>query len=123
MNARGVAREYHVIDQFISLGFWYAKAHRSGQAISDHHSAARIPFDVIVFRDGGPAFQIECGGAGKRVDAEIRELRERLLPGFRPLVVLYRNGAVRSAEVTYYLSRHRKFATIDALLDAAGAEA
>ena len=84
---------------------------------------ARIPGDVFVFRDQGPAFQIEVGGANKRIDAEIHEMRARLLPGFQPLVILYRNGAVRSADVTYYLSRPRKFETIDALIEGAGANA
>ena len=123
MHQRGVDREYHVIDDFIAHGFFYAKAHRSGQAISEHRANARIPGDVFVFRDQGPAFQIEVGGANKRVDAEILEMRARLLPGFQPLVILYRNGAVRSADVTFYLSRSRKFATIDALIEGAGAHA
>ena len=79
--------------------------------------------DVFVFRDQGPAFQIEVGGANKRVDAEIAEMRARLLPGFQPLVILYRDGAVRSADVTYYLSRACKFTTIDALIEGAGANA
>ena len=121
MHQRGVDREYHVIDDFIAHGFFYAKAHRSGQAISEHRANARIPGDV--FRDQGPAFQIEVGGANKRVDAEIHEMRARLLPGFQPLVILYRNGAVRSADVTYYLSRSLKFTTIDALIEGAGANA
>ena len=123
MNQRGVDREYHVIDDFIAHGFLYAKAHRSGQAISAHRAAARIPGDVFVFRDQGPAFQIEVGGSGKRVDAEIAEMRARVLPGFTPLVILYRNGAVRSADVTYYLSRSLKFSSIDALIGSAGSNA
>ena len=57
------------------------------------------------------------------VDREYHVIQARLLPGFQPLLILYGNGAVRSADVTYYFSRSRKFATIDALIEGAGAHA
>jgi hypothetical protein len=100
-----------VLDPFVDLGFWYIKPTGSGQAIKEKYAKARIPGDLFVWHPNHGGFQIEVGGANKRVTSEIAEMRARLLVGFTPLVVLFRKG-----KRAYFLSRTSSFATVPELL-------
>lgn len=107
----GTRREYLVIDTFVARGFWWIKAHRSGQSINESRAAARIPGDLFVW-SATAAFQCEVGGSGKRLGHEFAELRARALPGFRPLVVMFRGG-----RRWYYTSPSDRHGTLDAVLE------
>lgn len=114
-SSKGTRREYDVIDSFIKHGFWYYKANRSGQCIKEERKPFRIPGDILVMHPEIAAFQIEVGGAGKRLGVEFAELRARLLPGFAPLVVMFKGG-----KRWYYFSEDERYPTVDALLAAVG---
>jgi hypothetical protein len=116
-SRKGTAREYAVIDSFVDSGFWFIKANRSGQVIAERRAAARIPGDVFVWHPHYGGFQIEVGGAGKRLAREFEELRARLLIGFRPLVVMFTKGAGKKMQRRYYTSPDDRFDTITAMLE------
>lgn len=118
-SAKGTAREYAVIDTFVERGFQFIKANRSGQAISERYQDARIPGDVFVWHPIHGGWQIEVGGAGKRLGVEFAELRARLLVGFRPLVVMFTKGAGKKVMRRYYTSPTDRFDDVDAMLAAA----
>lgn len=109
----GKGREYAVLDSFVDAGFWYIKAHRSGQAIKNSYALSRIPGDLFVWHPKHGGFQVEVGGVNKRIVTEVERIKERLLVGFVPLIVVFRRG-----KREYCLGSRDRFSTLDDLLDA-----
>jgi hypothetical protein len=112
-SSLGTRREYDVIDTFIARGFWWLKANRSGQSIEKTRAAARIPCDVLFYAPNHGYVQVEAGGAGKRLAVTFTELRERLLPGASPMLVMFKNR-----KRYYYISEDDRFDSLDDALDA-----
>ena len=118
MRALGNARETAVGDTFDDAGYCVIALRASGSRGTHLRSRKHpvcgdlvaIPFD----REANlPWFQIECGGVSKRASAALAELRTGLLPGFTPLVVLFRSRRRR-----YYLEGStRGHATLAEILD------
>ncbi len=107
----GTRREYDVVDTFVALGWSWLKSHRSGQSIEPARAALHIPGDVFVISDR-LGLQIEVGGAGKRLEPTFAELRQRLLPGFRPLVVRFVGG-----KRWWYPNEDQRFADVQDVFD------